>query len=92
MDRLDVGQFADPVPLDPGEEGTRSRVIGHARVLVADRGGEEFEEAARGMLTGIGDHRRHGQRAAQRRRPGAEASTTAGRLRRSALTTTPYYR
>ena len=42
-------------------------VIGHARVLVADRGGEEFEEAARGMIAGVGDHRRHGERTAQRR-------------------------
>jgi hypothetical protein len=29
------------------------------RVLVADGGGEEFEEAARGLVAGVGDHARH---------------------------------
>ena len=34
-------------------------VVGHARVLVADGGGEEFEEAARGVLAGVGDDAGH---------------------------------
>ena len=34
-------------------------IIGHAGVLVADRGGEEFQEAARGLVAGGGDHARH---------------------------------
>jgi hypothetical protein len=34
-------------------------VICHARILVADRDRKKFEEAARGMLAGVGDHRRH---------------------------------
>jgi hypothetical protein len=33
---LDIGQHADLVLLDPGEEVTRGPVIGHARVLVAE--------------------------------------------------------
>jgi hypothetical protein len=42
VDRLDVGQRADLVLLDPGEEVARGPVIGHAGVLVADRRGEKF--------------------------------------------------
>ena len=61
MQRLDIGQLADVVTLDPSEERTRCPVIGHARVAVADAGGEEFEEATRGMLAGVSDHRRHRQ-------------------------------
>jgi hypothetical protein len=48
-------------------------VIGHARILVADGGGEEFEEAARGLVAGLGNHAWH-QHAGTRRdgfqRPG----------------------
>ncbi len=65
---LDVGELADAVLLDPGEERAHGPVIGHARVLVADVGGEEFQEPARGVIAGIGDHGRHRERAAQRRR------------------------
>ena len=54
--------------LDPGEEVARGPVIGHAGVLVADRGGKELEEPTGGMVAGAGDHGRHGERAAQRRR------------------------
>ena len=43
----------------PGEEPADRPVIGHAGVLVADGGGEEFEEAARGLVAGVGDHARH---------------------------------
>jgi hypothetical protein len=52
MQRLDVGELADPAPLDPCEELTRGPVISHARVAVADAGGEKFEEAAGGMRAG----------------------------------------
>lgn len=44
--------------LEPGEERARSPVIRFTRVAVADRRGEEFEEAADGMLAGAGDRRR----------------------------------
>jgi hypothetical protein len=67
VDRLDVGELANLVLLDPAKEVAGGPVIGHARVLVADRGGEEFQEPARCMVAGAGDHGRHGERAAQRR-------------------------
>ena len=53
---------------------TRGPVIGHARVLVADRRGEKFEEA-RGMVAGVGDHSRHERRA---RRSGDGSGTQFG--------------
>ena len=43
-------------------------VIGHARVFVADRGGEEFEKAAGGMVASGGDRRRHDDGAGNRDR------------------------
>ena len=55
--RLDIREFANAVLLDPGKEVTRRPVIGHAGVLVADRRGEKLDEAARGVLAGIGDRR-----------------------------------
>ena len=61
---LDIGELADPMLLDPGEEGARSPIIGHARVLIADLGGEEFEEPARSMITGIANRSRYRKRAA----------------------------
>ena len=66
VNRLDVGQPADLVPLDPVEEVARGPVIGHAGVLVADRRRKKFEEALRGMVAGVGDHRRHGDCASRR--------------------------
>ena len=44
-------------------------VIGHARVLVADGGGEEFQKAACRLVAGVGDRRaaRRGPRARRRR-------------------------
>jgi hypothetical protein len=36
----------------------RGAVIGLTRVAVADGGGEEFEEAANGVIAGAGDHGR----------------------------------
>jgi hypothetical protein len=68
MDRLDVCELADLVLLDPGEEVARGPVVDHAGVFVADRRGEKFDEAPRGLVAGVGDDGRHGQRAAQRRR------------------------
>ena len=68
VDRLDVGEFADPVLLDPGEKVAGGPVIGHAGVLVADRGGEELQEAPRGVVTGIGNRGRHRERIAPPRR------------------------
>ena len=64
MQRLDIDQLGDAALFEPGEERAARPVIGHAGVLVADRGGEEFEEAARGMVAGVGDRRRHDDGAA----------------------------
>ena len=57
MNWLDLGELANAVLLDPSEEVAHGPVIGHARILVADLGGEKFEKAARGMVVGVGDHR-----------------------------------
>jgi hypothetical protein len=46
MEGLDIDERADAVPLDPGEERAHGPVIRHARVVVFDRRGEKFEEAA----------------------------------------------
>jgi hypothetical protein len=59
MQRLNIGNLADLVPVAPGEEPHDGVVIGLRRVLVADGGGEEFEKAARGLVAGVGDHARH---------------------------------
>jgi hypothetical protein len=67
MERLDIGEIADSVLVKPGEERAHGAVISHPGVLVADRGGEEFEKAAGGMIAGIGDHHRHRDRAVQGR-------------------------
>jgi hypothetical protein len=40
-------------------------VIGPPCVLVADGGGEEFEEAADGRVAGAGDRRRHDETASR---------------------------
>ena len=60
------GQLADVVLFEPGEERARGPVIGLARVAVADRRGEEFEEAADGVLAGVGDRRRDDDAAGDR--------------------------
>ena len=57
--RLDIGDTADAVPIAPAEKVTNRPVIGHAGVLVADSGGEELEEPARGLVAGISDDARH---------------------------------
>jgi hypothetical protein len=43
----------------PGEEPATGPRIGAARVRVADIGGEEFDVAPAGLVTGVGDERRH---------------------------------
>ena len=51
--------------------------VGHAGVLVADGGGEEFQEAARRLVAGVGDDRRHDDRCrGGRGDPGALAAAT----------------
>jgi hypothetical protein len=45
--------------LAPGEEPADRDHVGHARIPVANGGGKELEEAAGGMLTGIGDNAGH---------------------------------
>ena len=59
VQRLDVDKLAQVVVLAPGEEPAYRMQVGDARVLVADGGGKEFEEAARRMVAGIGDDCRH---------------------------------
>lgn len=58
MQRLDGDQFAELMLVAPGEEPAHGPIIGHAGVRVADGGGEEFEEASDGLVTGVGDERR----------------------------------
>ena len=62
MQRLDISDFTNGVMITPGEEPHDGVIVSRARVLVADRRGEEFEEAARGLLAGVGDHSRHDDR------------------------------
>jgi hypothetical protein len=45
VQRLDVGDAAELVLVAPGEEPADGPVIGHAGILVADGGGEKFQEA-----------------------------------------------
>ena len=73
VERLDIGDLADLVPVDPGEEPHGGAIIGLPRVLVADGGGEEFKEAARGLVAGLGDHAR-----APRRRGDPQRFSAAG--------------
>jgi hypothetical protein len=58
VQRLDIGKIADVVPVEPGEERPNRPIIGQAGVAVVDLGGEEFEETARDIVAGGGDHRR----------------------------------
>jgi hypothetical protein len=67
MDRLDISELANAVLLDLGKEVAGSPVIGQTDVFVADGGGEELQEPARGVFAGIRDYGRHGKFAAQRR-------------------------
>ncbi len=62
VERFDLVQAAELVAVAPVEEAQHGMVIRGPGVLVADGGGEEFQEAARGVRSGVGDDRRHGQR------------------------------
>ena len=55
VQRLHVGDRGDAGALAPGQKFPRRLGVGAARVLVADVGGEEFEEAQRGVVAGGGD-------------------------------------
>jgi hypothetical protein len=55
VQRLDIGDATDAVPIAPDEKIANRPVVCHAGVLVADGGGEELEEPARGLVAGIGD-------------------------------------
>jgi hypothetical protein len=66
VERLDIGDLADLVPVAPGEEPHDGMVIGLSRILVADGGGEEFQKAAGGLIAGVGDHARHDHAATRR--------------------------
>ncbi len=59
VQRLDIGDFADLVMVAPGDEPDAGVMIRHAGVLVANGGGEEFEETARSLVAGGGDHARY---------------------------------
>jgi kynurenine formamidase len=59
VQRFDIGDATELVFIAPGEEPTDSVVVGHAGVLVADGGGEKFQEAPRRLVAGVGDDRRY---------------------------------
>ena len=59
MQRLDVGDAANAVPVAPAEKVANRPVVSHAGVLVADGGGEELKEPACGVVAGVGDDARH---------------------------------
>ena len=59
MQRLDVGDAADAMAVAPAEKVANRTVVSHAGVLVADGGGEKFQEPARGLVAGVGDDARH---------------------------------
>ena len=60
VQRFDIGDLANLVMVAPGEERRGGPVIGHAGILVADGGGEELEETARGFVAPRRDDRGHG--------------------------------
>ena len=59
VQRLDIGDAANAMPVAPAEKIANRTVVSHAGVLVANGGGEELEESARGLVAGIGDDARH---------------------------------
>ena len=59
MQWLDVGDPADAVPIAPAEKIANRPIVRHASVLIADGGGKELEEPARGLVAGVGDDARH---------------------------------
>jgi hypothetical protein len=66
VERLDIGDLTELVPVAPCEEPHDGVVIGLPRVLVADGGGEEFQKAARGFFASFGDHARQQEAVAGR--------------------------
>ena len=76
VQRLDVGELTDAVVLAPGEEFSHRMQVGRAGVPIADGSGEEFQEAARRVVAGVGDDRRHDDRG---RDGGGDFPRTGGR-------------
>ena len=60
MQRPDGGEL-QLILLAPAEELRRRLHVSRTRVLVADRGREEFEEVLAGFVAGIGDDGRYGK-------------------------------
>ncbi len=58
MHRLDLAQGGNRPALRTSAGTQRRRGVGRASIRVADIDGEEFEEAARAALPGLGDQRR----------------------------------
>jgi hypothetical protein len=71
VERLDVGELADTVLFEPGEERAHGAVIGHARVVLLERGRKIGDETSRRRAAGLGDDRRDDERIGERRLPTA---------------------
>jgi hypothetical protein len=61
MDRLDPPQPVYASALAPGEKLPDVVIVGDAGILVANRCGEEFQEASHRVLAGVGNERRNGR-------------------------------
>ena len=59
VQRFDVSELADLVLPDPAKEVAHGPVIGHAGVVVLDRGRKKLEKPPGRPIAGIGDHCRH---------------------------------
>jgi hypothetical protein len=59
MQRLDVSDAANAMPVAPAEKVANRPIVSHPRVLVADGGGKELEEPPCGLVAGVGDDARH---------------------------------
>jgi len=79
VQRLDVGEFADAVLLDPAIKVAHGPVIGHAGILIADLSCKEPEEAPGRVIAGASDHRLHGDYAPRRRHPNRQRGFDYGR-------------
>ena len=82
-DRLDFVEPANPLFFAPAEKLDRGAMVGRARVRIADRDGEEFEETDLGPLPCPGDECRQRDHLPCRRvsndREIAHAGPTVGR-------------